>query len=196
MTTMTISEQDIDAIEQDARSRADELREQRSRLSLDALTDQAAADELANVESELRSAEGVVDQTDRARAEVERRVAQAVEDAAQANRERLQAELDLLDAECRPLAEACDEMLQAAAGAIKAYVDVFARRQSTRTELQIAQGERTVGGGGGVGPPLERAMLFHLIEHGPGRVVRFDSRGGGDLRPLADCEPTPAKEKD
>jgi hypothetical protein len=60
--------------------------------------------------------------------------------------------------------------------------------------LQIARGETVVGNGGSPGPLIERAFLFHLTDSGPGRVVSFNSRGSGDLRPLAAFEPAPETE--
>jgi len=167
----------------DAERRLVELREQQQRLSLDALTDEDARQELANVESEISAADAELARIPLAREERQRRDAEA---QAQAEAEALSKARERERKLRRQLQEAgrrCDEAMAAAAEAIATYSDVFL----THHESAVASGERPWGRGGSPSPAIAGAMRHHLARAGSGRMVNLADPA--PERPLA----SPAK---
>ena len=112
---------DFYELEREALSRREELRDQRSGLSLEALTDPTKADHLAELEKELEKAERSLEQVKVAAAEHERREAQSRADAERVGREEALTEALDLQAKKRAAAERVDETARAFAEALTAY---------------------------------------------------------------------------
>ena len=82
MTTAAVTQSEsVEALAADARRRIQELAEARQRLASDAISDEDARQELANVESELAAADAELERMSLARAEGERRDVEARERA-------------------------------------------------------------------------------------------------------------------
>jgi hypothetical protein len=118
----------LDAIEADARRRIEELTEAKARLSLDAFEDEAVAQDLQSVESELSSAQNELVRLALARAERGRRVAGQAE---QAERERVAKE--------RHAADSLSPKIEAAIRAEGKSAAAFARAIAQRRALEARQ---------------------------------------------------------
>jgi hypothetical protein len=137
--TATVNKQeqspDLDAIEEDARRRIGELTEARGRLSLDAIGDEAARQELANVESELAAAEGELQRVELARTEFGRREQEAQHQVEEKRQRAAQRRADTLERELAKDAAAVDEGAQLFATALAAFI---AREGELQRELRLA----------------------------------------------------------
>jgi chromosome segregation ATPase len=128
MTQVTSPPPDVaqlDALESDARSRIGELEQEEGRLALDALSDDRLASELADVQSERRSAEDSLRQAALARAEIARRAQQA-EDSAESDRvEREMAKARALALEYRECAAKVDAATESYCAALAELATVY-----------------------------------------------------------------------
>jgi len=155
---------DLDALSADADAKLAELRPQLARLSLDALTDPTVAAELADVQSEIASAESALAQVALARQEQGRRDSQAAAEA------EAQRRAEALDSACVIQVER-----EAAAASFDAAADALAAatwrwlRACDRQDVALREAGRTSGSG------AARARPFAL--QGAYQRAMRDTRG-------------------
>jgi hypothetical protein len=107
-----------DAIEQDALANIGQLKERRQAFAPEALTDDAIALEVENIESEIRVAEAVLQRTELARGELARRHAEAQAEAENEARAEALERAKPLDAERLKAAASVDASLRKFAAAV------------------------------------------------------------------------------
>jgi Fic family protein len=147
---------DLSMIEQDARRRIEELTEARQRLSLDAITDEDAKRELANVESEIAGAERLLEQTQLAADERQRRLREAEQAAAEKVRASVEHRAARLQPEVVKSERSVDLAFAAAAQAVASFLQ-------TQGELDGAL--RETGGRGQTGHDLTPSRLEGSLKH-------------------------------
>ena len=121
-TTAAVETVDLDAIETDTTQQVERLRERQQGLALDALTDPAAARELAKVKADLTSAELALEHVELARSERARREQEALDQAAQQGRDAALARARELQTEREKAARMFDS---AAAKLAAALADLY-----------------------------------------------------------------------
>jgi hypothetical protein len=135
-TTLDIAQ--LDRLASDAQGRLAELETDEARLSLDALTDEDAARELKNVQSERASALAAIRQAEMARAERDRREIEAAEAAEQERVAACIARARELQPQIEKSISVFDKKLLEAAKALADYCEMSTEQQQ---ELSRA-GER------------------------------------------------------
>lgn len=174
----------LEAIETDARARVVELEASRGRLALDALTDRDAAQELADVESELTAARAEIERVGLARGEQERRQVEAAEQAERQAAEQADADAAALQPAVREAAEAVDRAADVFAAAVAAYRDV----RSEQAALMVAAGHGD--GAAGVRAYRPAAVVDALAVALRARSVNLDGiTHRHHPQPLAESEP-------
>jgi hypothetical protein len=148
---------DLDSIEEDARRRIVELTEHRKRLSLDALGDDDAKRELATVESELVSAERLLEQAKLAGDERERRDQETRQQAEQKQQAAGQRRVEKLRPEKVKAEQAIDLAFAAAAQAVVSLLGTDA--DFARASKQAGHGQS---GRDLTGPRVGGAWKFHF----------------------------------
>jgi hypothetical protein len=171
---------DLDVLEGDARRRIGELMEVRQRLSLDALTDEDAQRELANVESELAATEGELQRVDLARTESGRRVQEAEREAEAKRQAAAERRVAKLKPEVLKAEQAVDAAFAAAGGAVASFLGV-------QGELLQAAGGRGQAGNDLTPSRLEGSLHHHFAAAGvPPRLLDLGpTRTSGPLAPEA-----------
>ena len=178
MTHVAEQGTDLDELEASVRVHLEDLAEQRSRLSLDVLSDPACAAELEAVEARLQDCQSELERVALARAERDRRGAEAAESAqrdrvawALAEAARLggvRAQLAVrVDAACTELAEAVSEFMRAG----------HEQAQRRREAGFLASAPS--------GSAVEGALSFALRQAGAGSV--FGQLAAAGARPLSDA---------
>jgi chromosome segregation ATPase len=112
---------DLDAILADAKQRVEELREQKERVSPEALIDAAAADELRSIESELSEAVRAQELAGSAKRELERREVEAREKAEADRIAAAEAQAQKLGSERYAAATLIDRRFREVAAALAGY---------------------------------------------------------------------------
>lgn len=173
----------LNPIAADAGRRLGELRAQRARLSLDAVSNPEGpeAQELASIEDEIASAERALERVERARAERDRRAVEAAEEAERKAREQAQSEADADTPKLIAEAKAIDKELLGAA-----------RRIAARQRRGRHQQECLERAGSHVGPvdvwavsEYELAIRHALDRGGCGQVVEpAPGHGRAEFAPL------------
>jgi hypothetical protein len=172
-TTATPPKQDIDldALEADCQGKLEQLREQESRLSLDALRDDAAMEELGSIASEIRAAEAELHRIALARGEAERRTQEEERLAERQLREQWEREAAKLESQVPAIEKEIDEAFRNLAGKLRRWVDHGAARE--RAALQLGQGgmTREVPHVRASGLRTESALAYFLAQAGVRKLI-------------------------
>jgi hypothetical protein len=180
-TTTTPDALDLDALRADAERHLAELREQRARLSLDAIGDAEIRQELESVESEIASLESEIQRFDLAGTEQARRQTEAEREAEEKRLAAARAVADRHDRELGPAAKLVDEAAQGFAAAVSDYNRIYQAR-----ELALIDAGLREWGSSRQPGHLGSALRFHLQAAGVLRAVDVRDNAGGPDRPLAD----------
>jgi chromosome segregation ATPase len=121
---------DLDGIEQGITERLGELREQRQRLSLDALTNSKAAKELEDVEGRIVGVQAELDRVGLARAERERRELDARQAEVDDRQRAAMTAARELQVDREKAAKAVDRATNAYVDAIASYFEVCRAQQA------------------------------------------------------------------
>jgi len=179
-TTTKTPDIDIEALTSEAQARLVELREQRRRLSLDALSGDAQQQQaLADVESQIAAAERQLEQAGLASEEQARRQREAEEEAAQTAREQAERRSAKLRGQLPKSLTAIDDAMATLASALAAHEDLTRRLAE---DLRAAGDDRP-------GVALERrrielALAYHLGRAGQHRAIELDLPMRGQPEPL------------
>ena len=189
-TAQPIETLNLAALERDARKRLAELRDQRQRMSPEALVDDRVRSELDDVESQIRAAEAELRRIELAGTEHDRRAQQERTDGEQARRDGHMAEARRLQPEIEKAIATFDRELGKAMAALRRYHDL----SIAQLQQLGAAGQRPQHPGAWV---VNAAVKYHLQRADiPPGVVEI----GGDVRaraePLADSHPRPNLEED
>jgi hypothetical protein len=180
--TATAPDLNLHALRADAEVRLVQLREQRGRLSPEALTDPDVAQELEDVESQIAATEAELARIGRAGTEAERRAVQERTESETARRESHLAEARRLQGEREQAARLCDETAAAYAAALRGHFDVCGRQDQA---LNLA-GERVA-----PSPPWGPTVgLIHALRAAgtpPGMIELASMRA--KVGPLAESDP-------
>lgn len=127
----------LDELERDANEKIAGLEEQRSRLALDATTDDAhakaeAAQELRDVESELAAARAELERLPLARAERQRRERQAAAEAERETRQKAGAKIPALGKRVAAAASSVDDCAAKLAASIALHAQLVEQLAETR----------------------------------------------------------------
>ena len=161
-TTTAVETVDLDAIERDTQEQVERLRERRQTLSLDALTDPATAAELAEVETELRSAENALSHIELARTETARRERETLDRQAQLARDEALDKARELQVERERAAARFDA---AAAKLASALADLY-RIAGEQSNALLAAGARPHGSAQFRAGAAQEALKHYLHEAG------------------------------
>jgi DNA repair exonuclease SbcCD ATPase subunit len=149
----------FDALEGEVNAKLAALAEARQRLSLDALTDEDARLELANVEDENRAAEAELERLALARTESSRRDREAEEKVERELRQAAAARAAKVEAMLPKLAKKIDSTGAAFARALADYQSAFYSHQAERAAAAGAPGRS---GARLLASPFECALKHHL----------------------------------
>jgi hypothetical protein len=183
--TPTTTDLDLEALRVDGERRLEELREQRQRISVEALVDAQVASELEDVESAIEATSAELRRIELAGTEQERRDREAAEAA---EYERVEAHMRRareLQPEIEKVIATYDRKLGEAMVALRAFCDLTLEQQQ---ELGAA-GER---------PPrtppwaANASLAFAMNHAGLSRGLIVLESVTGKPRPLAELHPTPA----
>ena len=187
---MTTTSVDLDEVEPAVRERIARLGGRRQELALDALTKKTAATELAQVESDLVSAEGELERVRLARVEQDRRAELA--HAAEIARRRAAA-MKLageIGAQRREAACAIDEAL----GVLAERVAVHRRLVSAQAvQLEAAGRKVSLNSYRMVDRAFEHALARAFGAHGVRGALELQPLTGRDIVPFADGDPAPLR---
>jgi hypothetical protein len=176
---------DLDALRADAEKHLADLREQRARLSLDAISDTEVREELESVEAEIRDTEAELQRFELAADERSRREQEAREQAEAKARARAKREADDCERELDGLAVDFDKAAASFASVVVRYSAKFGQRQGHL----IAAGLVPWGAGlqpGGLGAALRFALQHAGSDGGVLRLVDVRDPGAGPDRPLTE----------
>ena len=180
---------DLAAIAEDARRRLLELQDERRSLSLDAIENPDAAEQLRDVESLITSAKDEIEHALLAESELAKREVEAAESAKREARAAALAKADMISARLKPAARAVDRCATELASAIAAHSKLYAEDVALRVEA----GVRSQPSGWEPGPGYEAALRVALRAEGvptegPAPAMAFREGASslrGGLRPLA-----------
>jgi hypothetical protein len=182
MAAITEHDVDLDALEREARAHVDELREDRARLALDALSDPDAAGELASCERRLADAEDALERVGLARLE---RGGRDVEACSQAERDRQTAALAAAGRLQGVRLKAAERVDRAAAEWVAAVVEYLSLSRQQVNEFRAA-GRRV---SAVAGWPIEASLALEMRRAGSGLrgvLERMPNIPGRHLRPLVE----------
>jgi hypothetical protein len=177
-TTVKPGEPDLDAIECDARQRIAELTKARARLARNVFTDESVRQELANVESELASAEAVLRYATLARSETDRGAREAAEQREAQARGKAAAQARKLHAKLVEVARAFDGAADELAAKMVEFHSLAERRAKLLHAAGLSRDPWAPMGAYTV------ALLAGLDKHGCASWIDF--RGGGPPISLED----------
>jgi hypothetical protein len=182
-TATPTQQQDIDfpALLADAQQHLEQLRGQRTLLSLPAVVDPTGPEaiELANLESEIASAEQLLSRAELAAVEKDRFSEQERKDAEAKRLTAARAQAEKLGRQLEGEAVEVNQAAAAYAATVAKYGDVYAKRQ------QHLMGAGLVEWGRGSQPAaLGAALRFHLNAAGVLRLL--DVRDSGPDKPLGE----------
>jgi hypothetical protein len=164
---MNMQMTDPEAIAADAEQRLAALREQEGRLALDALTDEGASAELAEIETAIANCEADLRRAALAKTERQRRLEAAQTAAEQEARAKALAGADKLAVRLGPAARKVDQAAAALGEAVKDHRTIVERELALRIEAGTV--ERPSGWHSG--PPYELAIRHALGAAGVGDVL-------------------------
>ena len=169
MNTITETPPDLDRLQADSEGRVGELQSRRAGLALDALTDPAAAERLAQAEADLSEAEAELARLGMARAESERRKIAAAEEAESAAQAAALQRARELQVRREVEAGKLDKAAKAFVAAAVAYCDAAAGQGNALAAAgrdQAANSARSV-----LGYRIESAVAYYMREAGAQRFL-------------------------